>query len=104
MRSGPCQGCMVGHVIKVAYQNMCMGSDNEHTFLEWGWMNKIDIIFIGELWRSGDIKEFGDKNGTQLHDAYTLGAGDRFKDLVVGYWRKSMAHCVTVLHTDKKEI
>ena len=95
---------MVGHTIKVAYQNVCKGSDNAHTFLEWCWMNKVDIIFIGEPWRSGDIKEFGDKNGIQLHDAYTLGAGDRYKDLVVGYWRKSVAHCVTVLHADKKEI
>ena len=48
-------------------------------------MNKVDIIFIGEPCRSEDIREFGDKNGTQLHDAYTLVAGDRYKDLVVGY-------------------
>ena len=67
-------------------------------------MNKVDIIFIGEPCRSGDITEFGDKNGTQLHDAYTLGADDRYKDLVVGYWRKSVAHRVTVLHADRKEI
>ena len=64
----------------------------------------MDIIFIRELWRSGNIKECVDKNGTQLYDAYTLGAGDRFKDLVVGYWRKSVAHCMTVLHIDRKAI
>ena len=95
---------MVGHTIKVSIQNVYQGSDNVHTFLEWCWMNTVDNIFIGEPWRSGDIQEFGDRNGTQLHDAYTLGAGDRHKDSVVGYWRKSVAHCVTVLHSDRKEI
>ena len=77
---------MVGYTIKVVYHNVGKGSDNAHIFLEWGWIKKIDIIFIGEPWRSGDTKQFGDENGTKLHNAYTLGAGDHFKDLVVDYW------------------
>ena len=44
------------------------------------------------------------KDGTQLHDAFTLGAGERKEDLVVGYWRKSIAHNVKVLQIGKKEI
>ena len=60
---------MVGH-LKVAYQNVCKGSDNAHTFLQWCWEKKVDIVFIGEPWRSGDIKSNSLKDGTQLHDAY----------------------------------
>ena len=48
-------------------------------------MNKIDIGFIGELWRSGNIKEVENMNITQLHDIYTLGAGNHWEDPVVGY-------------------
>ena len=33
-----------------------------------------------------------------------MGAGDRFIDLVVGYWRNSLAYSMTVLHIDKKGI
>ena len=38
---------MIGH-LKVAYQNVCKGSDNAHTFLQWCWEKKVDIVFIGE--------------------------------------------------------
>ena len=44
------------------------------------------------------------KDGTQLHDAFTLGAGERTVDLIVGYWRKSIAHSIKVLQMGKKEI
>ena len=44
------------------------------------------------------------KDGTQLHDAYTLGAEERKEDIVVGYWRKAIAHNVKVLQVGKKEI
>ena len=58
---------------------------NAHTFLQWSWEKRIDIVFIGEPWRSGDIEGQPFTDGTQMHDAYTLGAGDRKEDLVVGY-------------------
>ena len=64
----------------------------------------MDIDFIGEPWRSGDIKSSSFKDGTQLHDAYLLGAGDMQKDMVVGYWRKNIAEEVEVLTAGKKEI
>ena len=83
---------------------MCKGSDNAHTFLQWCWERKVDIAFIGEPWRSGDIKSSSFKDGTQLHDAYLLGAGDKQKDMVVGYWRKTLAEEVEVLQAGKKEI
>ena len=94
---------MVGH-LKVGYQNVCKGSDNAHTFLQWCWEKKVDIAFMGEPWRSGDIKSSSFKDGTQLHDAYLLGAGDKQKDMVVGYWRKNIAEEVEVLMVGKKEI
>ena len=83
---------------------MCKGSDYAHTLLQWCWEKKVDIVFIGEAWRSGDIKSSSLKNGTQLHDAYLLGAGDKQKDMVVGYWRKILAEDVEVLQAGKKEI
>ena len=95
---------MVGHTIKVAYQNVCKGSQNAHTFLQLCWENRIDIVFVGELWRSAEIKNAQFKDGTQLHDAFLLGAGDRHQDLVVGYWKKPITHAVKVLHAGKKEI
>ena len=61
-------------------------------------------MFIGEPWRGADIDSEKFKDGTQLHDAFTLGAGERKEDLVVGYWRKSIAHNVKVLQMGKKEI
>ena len=94
---------MVGH-IKVVYQNVYKGSDNAYTFLQWCWEEKADIVFIGEPWRGADIGSKMFKDGTQLHDAFTLGAGERIEDLVVGYWRKSIAHNVKVLQMGKKEI
>ena len=94
---------MVGH-LKVAYQNACKGSENTNTFLQWCWEKKVDIAFIGEPWRSGDIKSSSFKDGMQLHDAYLLGAGDKQKDMVVGYWRKNIAEDVEVLTAGKKEI
>ena len=90
--------------LKVAYQNVYKESDNAHTFLQWCWEKKVDIVFIGEPWRSGDIKSSSFKDGTQLHDAYLLGAGDKQKDMVVGYWRKTLAEEVEVLQAGKKEI
>ena len=66
-------------------------SDNVHTFLQWCWEKKVDILFIGELWRSRDSKSSSFKDGMQLHDAYILGAGDKHKDMVVGYWWKNIA-------------
>ena len=83
---------------------MCKGSDNAHTFLQWCWERKVDIVFIGEPWRSGDIRSSSFKDGTQLHDAYLLGAGDKQKDMVVGYWRKTLAEEVEVLQAGKTEI
>ena len=83
---------------------MCKGSDNAHTFLQWYWERKVDIVFIGEPCRSGDIKSSSFKDGTQPHDAYLLGAGDKQKDLVVGYWRKTLAEEVEILQAGKKEI
>ena len=74
---------MVGH-FKVAYQNVCKGSDKAHTFLQWCWEKKVDIAFIGESWRRGDIKSSSFKDRTQFHDAYLLQAGDKQKDMVVG--------------------
>ena len=94
---------MVGH-LKVAYPNVCKGSDNEHTFLQWCWEKKVDISFIGEPWRSGDIKSTSFNDGTQLHDAYLHGAGDKQKDIVVRYWSKNIAEEVQVLTAGKKEI
>ena len=85
---------MVGHTIKVAYQIEGKGSQNAHTFLQWCWEKRSDIVFIGEPWRSAEIKNAQFKDGTQLHDAFVLGAGDRHQDLVVGYWRKPIAHAV----------
>ena len=64
----------------------------------------MNIIFIGEPWRSGDIKRSSFKDGTQLHDAYLLGAGDKQKDMVVGYRRKNIAEEVEVLTAGKPEI
>ena len=64
---------MVG-TIKVAYQNVCKGSDNAHTFLEWCWEEKVDIDFIGEPWRSGSINDAEFKDGIQIHDAFVLGS------------------------------
>ena len=83
---------------------MCKGSENAHTFLQWCGEKRVDIAFIGELWRSGDIKSSSFKDGTQLHDAYLLGAGDKQKDMVVGYWRKNIAEEVEELMAGKKEI
>ena len=83
---------------------MCKGSGNAHTFLQWCWERKVDIVFIGEPWMSGDIKSSNFKDGTQLHDAYLLGAGDKQKDMVVGYWRKILVEEVEVLQAGKKEI
>ena len=40
----------------------------------------------------------------QLHDAYLLGAGDKQGDMVVEYWRKTLAEEVEVLQAGKKEI
>ena len=88
----------------MAYQNVYKGSDNAHTFLQWCWERKVDIVFIGEPWRSGDIKSSNFKDGTQLHNTYLLGAGDKQKDMVVGYWRKTLAEEVEVLQAGKKEI
>ena len=59
---------------------------------------------IGEPWRSGDIKSSSFKDETQLYDAYLLGAGDKQKDMVVGYWRENIAEEVEVLTAGKKEI
>ena len=61
---------MIGCTIKVPYHNIYKGNDNAYTFLEWYWMNKVDIILIGEPFRSEDIKDYRDKNGTQLYEAY----------------------------------
>ena len=83
---------------------MCKGSDNAHTFLQWYWEKKVDIVFIGGPWRSGDIKSGSFKDGTQLHDAYLFGAGNKQKDMVVGYWRKNITEEVQVLTAGKKEI
>ena len=83
---------------------MCKGSDNAHTFLQWCWERKVNIVFIAEPWRSGDIKSRSFKDGRQLHDAYLLGAGGKQKDIVVGYWRKNMSEEVEVLMAGKKEI
>ena len=94
---------MVGH-LKVAYQNVCKSSTNAHTFLQWCWERKVDIVFIGEPWRSGEIKSSSFKDGTQLHDAYLLGAGETEIDMVVAYWRKKMAEEVKVLAAGNKEI
>ena len=44
------------------------------------------------------------KDETQLHDAYTLGTGESKEELVVDYWRKSIAHNVKVLLVGKKKI
>ena len=93
---------MVGH-LKVAYRNVCKGSDNADTCLHWCWHRKVDIVFIGEPWRSGDIQSSSFKDGTQLHEAYLLGAGDKQKDMVVGYWRKNIAEEGEVLTAGKKE-
>ena len=82
----------------MAYQNVCKGSQNAHTFLQWCWEKRIDIVFIGEPWRSAEIKNAQFKNGTQLQDAFLLAAGGRHQDLLVGYWKKSIAHAVKVLH------
>ena len=46
---------MVGH-LKVAYQNVCKSSTNANTFLQWCWERKVDIVFIGKRWWSGEIK------------------------------------------------
>ena len=83
---------------------MCKGSDNAHTFLQWCWEKKVNIVFIGEAWRSGDIKSSNFKDGMQLHDAYQRGAGDKRKGMVVGYWRKTIAEEIEVLQAGRKEI
>ena len=67
---------MVGQ-LKLAYQNVCKWSDNAHTFLQWCWEKRVDIGFLGEPWRSGDIKSSSFKDRTQLYDAYLLEAGDK---------------------------
>ena len=54
---------MIGHTIKVAYQNMYKGCQNAHTFLQWCWEKRIDIVFIGEPWRSAEIKNAQFKDG-----------------------------------------
>ena len=64
----------------------------------------MDIVFIGELWRSGEIESSSFKDGTQLHEAYLLGAGETEKDIVVVYWRKKIVEEVKVIAADKKEI
>ena len=64
----------------------------------------MDISFIGEPWRSGDIKSTSFNDGTQLHDAYLHGAGDKQKDIVVRDWSKNIAEEVQVLTAGKKEI
>ena len=56
-----------------------------HTFLQLNWGKRIDIVFTGEPWRSAEIKNAQFKDGTQLHDAFLLGAGDQHQDLMVGY-------------------
>ena len=64
----------------------------------------MDIAFIGEPWRSGDsdIQNRAFRDGTQLHNAYILGAGDHFEDLIVGYWRKNRAHLIQVVQVGRK--
>ena len=94
---------MVGH-IKVAYQNVCKGSDNAHTFLQWCWKRKVDIVSIGEPWRSGDKRSSSFKDGTQLHDVYLLVVEDNQKDIVVGYWSKNIVEEVEVLTAGKKKV
>ena len=94
---------MVGH-LKVVYQNVCKSSTNAHTFLQWCWERKVDIVFIGKPWRSGEIKSSSFKDGTQLHDAYLLGAEETEKDMVVVYWRKKIVEEVKVIAAGKKEI
>ena len=64
----------------------------------------MDIVVIGEPWRSGDIKSSSFKDRKQLHDAYLIGAVDKQKDMVVGYWRKDIAEEVEVVSVGKKEI
>ena len=94
---------MVEH-LKVAYQNVCKSSTNAHTFLQWCWERKVDIVFIEEPWQSREIKSSSFKDRTQLHDAYLLVAGETEKDMVVVYWRKKLAHEVKVIAAGKKEI
>ena len=94
---------MVGH-LKVAYQNVCKGSDNAHTFLQWCWEMKVDIAFISKTCRSGDMKSSSFMDGMQLHDAYLLVAGDKQKNMVLGYSRKNIGEEVEVLTPGKKEI
>lgn len=97
------QFSMVGH-LKVAYQNMCKGSDNIQTFPQWCWESKVDIAFIGELWRSGDIESSSFKDRTQRHDTYLLRGGDKQKVMVVGYRRTNIAEEVEVMTAGKKVI
>ena len=61
-------------------------------------------MFIEEPWRGADIGSEMFKDGIQLYDVFTLGAGERKEDLVVGYWRKSIAHNAKVLQMGKEEI
>ena len=68
------------------------------------WGKRIDNVFIEEPWRIAEIKNAQFKDGTQLHDAFLLGAGDQHQDLMVGYWRKPIANGVKVLHGGKKSI
>ena len=64
----------------------------------------MDIVFIGEPCRSGEIKSSSFKDGTHLHNAYLLGTGETEKDMVVVYWRKKIAEEVKVIAAGKKEI
>ena len=94
---------MVGH-LKVAYQNVCKSGTNTCIFLQWYWERKVDIVFIGEPWRSREIKSGSFKNRTQLHDTYLLGAREIEKDMAVAYWRKKISEEVKGIARGKKKI
>ena len=66
----------------VGYQNVGRGSGSTHVLLERCAEKGVDIIFVGECWKSLDNK------ATTTHGQYVLGSEVREGSQVMVYWLK----------------